>query len=116
MADVENVISNLELNIRWICDNPAHQFPGYGNVEMAMRDALELLKEQQAEIAQLHNDANARRCKDCKKRGQSVYRADGAEYIVCWNQGLGIQHPIDWFCADFDPSDEAVLEAFAEDE
>ena len=46
MADIENVIYNLELNIRWICDNPAHQFPGYGNVEMAMRDALELLKER----------------------------------------------------------------------
>ena len=40
-----DVVSNLELNIRWICDNPAHRFPGYGNVEMAMRDALELLKE-----------------------------------------------------------------------
>ena len=45
MADIENTISNLELNIRWICDNPAHQFPGYGNVEMAMRDALELLQQ-----------------------------------------------------------------------
>ena len=30
-------------------------------------DALELLKEQQAEIEQLRNDANARRCKDCKR-------------------------------------------------
>ena len=48
-----DVVSNLELNIRWICDNPAHQFPGYGNVEMAMRDALELLKEQQARIKYL---------------------------------------------------------------
>ena len=47
---LEDVISNLELNIRWICDNPAHQFPGYGNVEMAMRDALELLKEQHEQI------------------------------------------------------------------
>ena len=54
MADIENAISNLELNIRWICDNPAHQFPGWSNVEMAMRDALELLKEQQRVIEQYH--------------------------------------------------------------
>ena len=61
-----------------------------GCVVTIAKDALVLLKEQ-PEIV---------RCKDCNKRGQSVYRADGAEYIVCWNQGLGIQHPIDWFCAD----------------
>ena len=44
----EDAISNLELNIRWIEDIPAHQFAGYGNVVMAMRDALELLKKQEA--------------------------------------------------------------------
>lgn len=43
---VDDAISNLELNIRWIEDNPAHQFAGHGNVVMAMRDALELLKER----------------------------------------------------------------------
>lgn len=43
------------------------------------------------------------RCKVCKLRGQSVYREDGTEYIVCWNQGYGMQHPADWFCADGKP-------------
>lgn len=47
---LEDVISNLELNIRWIEDIPAHQFAGYGNVVTAMRDALELLKEQQEKL------------------------------------------------------------------
>lgn len=41
-----------------------------------------------------------RRCKDCAKRGQSVFQSNGTEYIVCWNHGYGIQHPADWFCAD----------------
>ena len=50
---LEDAISNLELNIRWIEDIPAHQFAGYGNVVMAMRDALELLKEQQKKIKSL---------------------------------------------------------------
>ena len=46
MVDRENTISNLETNIRWIESIECHQFPGWGNVTMAMRDALELLKEQ----------------------------------------------------------------------
>lgn len=46
MIDRENVIENLEQNIRWIEEIECHQFPGWGNVTMAMRDALELLKEQ----------------------------------------------------------------------
>ena len=51
--DKEKVINNLEQNIRWICDNPAHQSPGWSNVEMAMRDALELLKQQEEKIKEL---------------------------------------------------------------
>ena len=52
MIDLENTISNLETNIRWIEDIPSHQFPGWGNVTMSMRDALELLKEQKSELLQ----------------------------------------------------------------
>lgn len=48
MIDIENTISNLETNIRWIENTECHQFPGWGNVTMAMRDALELLKEREA--------------------------------------------------------------------
>ena len=51
---LEDTISNLELNIRWIEDNPAHQFAGYGNVVMAMRDALELLKKQEPKVVDEH--------------------------------------------------------------
>ena len=47
MPDRETTIANLELNIRWIEDFPQHQFPGWGNVTMAMRDAAELLKAQE---------------------------------------------------------------------
>ena len=46
MIDRYITISNLETNIRWIEDIPSHQFPGWGNVTMAMLDAMELLKEQ----------------------------------------------------------------------
>ena len=65
MVDIENTISNLELNIRWICDNPAHQFPGYGNVEMAMRDAVELLKEQQKTGHWEWKTSDYYRCSEC---------------------------------------------------
>ena len=47
MIDRKTTISNLETNIRWIEDTPYHQFPGWGNVTMSMRDAVELLKEQE---------------------------------------------------------------------
>jgi len=48
--DRENAIANLEQNIRWIEDHEQHQFPGWGNVVVAMRDAVELLKEQKDTI------------------------------------------------------------------
>lgn len=40
------------------------------------------------------------RCKDCKHKGQTIHQKDGTNIIVCWNQGYGIHHPIDWYCAD----------------
>ena len=47
MIDRENAIRDLEQNIRWIEENETHQFPGWGNVTMAMRDAVELLKGEE---------------------------------------------------------------------
>lgn len=47
----KNTISNLETQIRWIEDIECHQFPGWGNTVMAMRDAAELLKNNEE-----HND------------------------------------------------------------
>ena len=46
------------------------------------------------------------RCKDCKHKGQIIHKEDGTNIIVCWNQGYGIYHPIDWFCADGERSEE----------
>ena len=85
ITHIENVISNLELNIRWICDNQVYQFPGWANVEMAMRDALELLKEQQIV-----------RCKDCKHYMQP----DGSEKGDCFIKMGYFPVSEDWFCAD----------------
>ena len=86
MTDIENVISNLELNIRWICDNPAHQFPGYGNVETAMRDAMELLKEKPQIV----------RCKDCKH----YMWPEGTEKGDCFIKMGYFPVSEDWYCAD----------------
>ena len=44
--DKENVISDIEQQIRWIEEIECHKFPGWLNVTNAMRDALALLKEQ----------------------------------------------------------------------
>ena len=44
---LEDTISNLDLNIRWIEDNPAHKFAGWCNVTMAMRYAMKVLQEKQ---------------------------------------------------------------------
>ena len=97
-----DVVSNLELNIRWICDNPAHQFPGYVNVEMAMRDALELLKEQQQQIWEMQDrteyledklkkQPQIVRCKDC------LWNSGTAERPYCQHHSTG--RTPEWFCA-----------------
>ena len=44
MPDLNLTISNLETQIRWIEDIECHQFPGWMNATMAMRDAVALLK------------------------------------------------------------------------
>lgn len=91
MVDSRKVLKGLKCCASSACLSCPYDYRDlHCMVKMAI-DACILLEEQPEEIV---------RCKDCNKRGQSVYRADGAEYIVCWNQGLGILHPIDWFCAD----------------
>ena len=84
MVNREIAISNLEMNIAWIEDNELHQFPGWGNVVMAMRDAVELLKEQ-PEIV---------RCKDCQHSIFMGRRCWCEKYIPC-----SLVLP-EWFCAD----------------
>jgi hypothetical protein len=58
MISSKETIRNLELNIRWIEENEQHQFPGWSNVVMAMRDTLELLKEREPVEPQKENDGN----------------------------------------------------------
>ena len=65
MIDRDNVIGNLEQNIRWIEEIECHQFPGWGNVTMAMRDAVELLKEQ--EPIPVQTSHGIARCGNCGK-------------------------------------------------
>lgn len=96
-----------------------------GCTQKLATDVYSLLKEQRAEIEQLRNDANARRCKDCKHRpkepdwerfenGGDIEFPDGKCPCQCSSDRYCSWYPEDdWFCANFDPSDEAVLEAFA---
>lgn len=50
MADINKTIKDLDEQIAWIQDNDFHKFPGWGHAVLAMKDALELLKSQQAEV------------------------------------------------------------------
>ena len=47
--DMDYAISNLEQQIRWIEEIEFHKFPGWLNVTNAIRDAIALLKEQEAQ-------------------------------------------------------------------
>ena len=71
MIDRKNALANLEQNIRWIEDNEHHQFPGWGNVVVAMRDAVELLKEQEPQPVKVENNAYNHKFYYCPKCGRS---------------------------------------------
>ena len=97
MPDMENVISDIEQQIRWIEEIECHKFPGWLNVTNAMRDAIVLLKVQEQIV----------RCKDCKwwdKKEQSSYgychamkHGYHSEY---WEIGIYRKYKADFFCAD----------------
>ena len=107
MIKLENAISNLETNIRWIENTECHQFPGWGNVTMAMRDALELLKEQKDDYKNILSDYEnlAREHEKLLNKkiplitnGQEVVRCkDCNRHLEC---DLWIENGDDWFCAD----------------
>ena len=70
MADIEKIISDLEQQIRWIEEIECHKFPGWLNVTNAMRDALALLKEQEAKPVDEHGRMFSIRygsCPNCLK-------------------------------------------------
>ena len=56
MIDLQNTIDNLEQNIRWIEDIECHQFPGWGNVVMAMRDAVGVIETERNAMRQLMSE------------------------------------------------------------
>ena len=86
MIDRENVIENLEQNIRWIEEIECHQFPGWGNVTMAMRDAVELLKEQEPKSAIIEGSdvAHVGRCPSC----HVILTPFRANYCYCCGEAV----------------------------
>ena len=50
MDDMDDVVSALELQIRWIEGTEYHQFPGWRNVVGAMRYAIEHITRQNDKI------------------------------------------------------------------
>ena len=106
MEKIEKVVSDLEQQIRWIEEIECHKFPGWLNVTNAIRDALELLKEQKKLLELQHSAMRGSAdmvellfkkldeivfCKDCKYRGNNLcpfyQKYQGEKYD-------------DWFCAD----------------
>ena len=53
MLDREKVIADIEEQIAWIRDNDFHKFPGWGHAVLAMKDAIALLKEQEAKSVEV---------------------------------------------------------------
>lgn len=88
MIDRQNTIDNLEQNIRWIEEIECHQFPGWGNVTMAMRDAAELLKEQEPKLVR-YTESTVR-CPNCNKQITTkgcIHR----EFKYCWKCGQAVK-------------------------
>lgn len=120
MIDREKVISDIEQQIRWIEEIECHKFPGWLNVTNAMRDAIALLKEQEAENSKISNaylelvgkaskQPHIVRCKKCKHRPTDPENKGLGQYLefpddVCPCQIGDIWYswmPEDnWFCAD----------------
>jgi len=104
MDDRKIAISDLDASIRWIEDIRCHQFPGWLNVTISMRRALELLKEQDncenCAIA-IEDRQPVVRCKDCincvKEPNGELY----CDILAVGYEPLGSKKVNgDWFCAD----------------
>lgn len=50
MTQIDEVISDMELQVMWIKDHPTHQFPGWMNTVLAMLNAITLLKDQEPRL------------------------------------------------------------------
>lgn len=97
--DREKVISNLEQQIRWIEEIECHQFPGWLNVTNAMRDAIALLKEQEAWAKENRKHV----CASCKNNADNL--ANGTRCPIQEHYGL----PKDGFCHLWEGEERSVL-------
>lgn len=93
LIDRKNTIENLEQNIRWIEEIECHQFPGWGNVTMAMRDAAELLKEQEPQAVKIEKNAYNHEfyyCPRCDRGFEAFFRkpmfCDKCGQAVKWDE------------------------------
>lgn len=89
--DRKNVLAELE-NIQVFFEARADMSIGGGKIRLleyanAVRDARELLKEQEAVV----------RCKDCK-HGREPILAHRKGYV--WCERVNQHNDADWFCAD----------------
>ena len=119
MPDREKVIKGLESCIANNCrDCPYPCYCEYADdwPHDLHKDALELLKEREAEIEQLNRFVNGFsrnampvvRCKDCKHR-PTYHGAYGAEINgkwCYWCELLRAWKHDDWFCADGERKDD----------
>jgi hypothetical protein len=74
--EIEDVISELDTQIRWIEDIDAHKFPGWCGATMAMRYAMMLLKEQEAKPLQCKECSYHRNDGWCNEHGREVKESD----------------------------------------
>ena len=88
MIDRENVIENLEQNIRWIEEIECHQFPGWGNVTMAMRDAVELLKEQETDQSKYERHIDHTDCVWYEPEEGNECPVTCSQYRDGWNDAM----------------------------
>ena len=125
MAELEKVIQGLDCCLavknagtKTCFDCHYKEKDGHLNTpceDYLMADALELLKWQAGTIRGLEQSLketldvvsgqkNVGRCNECKKRLT----------MNCWCDYMARRNP-EWFCAGFEPSDEAIENALGED-
>lgn len=100
MAGIERVVEGLCEAIGIIHGYVGKRYWRYG--EQACRDAIELLKKQQAEIERLKAElGKVVPCKDCDKANVL------SDHVICCNpRNTECQsYPLNWFCADGERKD-----------
>lgn len=102
MADRDTVINNLSECIEHIREKEFAKIPFWGNCQLAMMDAIELLKEHDTELLIRYEEGfiNAQpvRCRDCKYWERIIGNMDGHGWCNAGNRII-VSAP-DWYCAD----------------